>query len=79
MNPPKIGLILAYRGVNYGMLLQAFATKQFIEQHGYATEILEYTRTNYKHIRFTPWLLFFAINELKKRLNKKKQTETENF
>ena len=45
MDKKKIGLILAYRGVNYGMLLQAFATQQFIEKQGYETEILEYTRT----------------------------------
>ena len=61
MQEKRVGLVLAYRGVNYGMLLQAFATQQFIEMQGYDTEILEYTRTSYKHVRFTPWLAAYAI------------------
>lgn len=73
----KVGLILAYRGVNYGMLLQAFATQRFIERRGLETEILEYARTDFKHIRFTPWLVFFALDEWKKRRSKKKQAQTE--
>ena len=73
----KIGLILAYRGVNYGMLLQAFATQQFIEKQGYDTEILEYTRTGYKHIRMTPWLAVYAVDELIRRAKKKKKQQTE--
>ena len=77
MDKKKIGLILAYRGVNYGMLLQAFATQQFIEKQGYETEILEYTRTSYKHIRFTPWLSVYAIDEIIKKLKRRKQTQTE--
>lgn len=73
----KVGLILAYRGVNYGMLLQALATQQFIEMQGYDTEILEYTRINYKHIRFTPWLAVYAVDEIIKRIKKRKQAQTE--
>lgn len=77
MDKKKIGLILAYRGVNYGMLLQAFATQQFIEKQGYETEILEYTRTSYKHIRFTPWLPVYAADEIIKKLKKRKQIQAE--
>ena len=73
----KVGLILAYRGVNYGMLLQAFATQQFIEMQGYDTEILEYTRINYKHIRLTPWLVIYAVDEMVKKIKKRKHTQTE--
>ena len=73
----KIGLILAYRGVNYGMLLQAYATQKFIEKQGYDTEILEYTRTNYKHIRKTPWLAVYAVDELVKKIKKKKKQKSE--
>ena len=40
----KIGLCLAYKGVNYGMLLQAFATQRIVEKMGYETEIIDYTR-----------------------------------
>lgn len=67
----KIGLILAYRGVNYGMLLQAYALQRVIEKYDYETEIIEYTRVGYKHIRFTPWLLRYAIDEICKRVKLK--------
>lgn len=73
----KIGLILAYQGVNYGMLLQAYATQKFIESKGFNTEILEYTRTNYKHIRKTPWLIVYAFDELRKRLEKRRKQQSE--
>lgn len=39
----KIGLCLAYKGTNYGMLLQAYATQQMLIGLGYQTEIIEYT------------------------------------
>ena len=71
MKKKKIGLVLAYRGVNYGMLLQAFATQRFIEMQGFETEILEYTRTDYKHIRLTPWLAVYALDEAWKRIIKR--------
>ncbi|WP_297960249.1 polysaccharide pyruvyl transferase family protein [uncultured Ruminococcus sp.] len=77
MEQKKLGLILAYRGVNYGMLLQAYATQKFIERQGFKTEILEYTRTSYKHIRFTPWLPVYAADEILKRIKKKKQNKAE--
>lgn len=73
----KIGLILAYQGVNYGMLLQAYATQRFIERQGFKTEILEYTRTSYKHIRFTPWLLVYVADKILKKIKKNKQKRTE--
>lgn len=34
---------MAYKGTNYGMLLQAFATQQIVEKMGFRTEILDYT------------------------------------
>lgn len=36
----KVGLCLAYKGTNYGMLLQAYATQQIVEKYGFKTEIL---------------------------------------
>ena len=59
----KIGLVMAYKGVNYGMLLQAFATQKVIESLGYETEILDYTRTDLRHVRFTPYMAFYALYE----------------
>lgn len=63
----KIGLVLAYKGVNYGMLLQAFATQEAIKKLGYETEILDYTRTDFKHIRVTPFIVFYLIYEYKRK------------
>lgn len=50
----KAGLCLAYKGVNYGMLLQAYATQRVIEGLGYETEIIDNKRNGYKHIRMPP-------------------------
>ena len=71
----NVGLCLAYKGVNYGMLLQAYATQQVIEKLGHNTEIIDYTRTDYKHIRFTPYLPFLFAHEVSKKLKKKKNME----
>ena len=68
----KIGLCLAYKGANYGMLLQAYATQRKLEQMGYETEILDYTRVGYKHIRFTPWLPVYFADELIKKSKKRR-------
>ena len=68
----KIGLCLAFSGQNYGMLLQAFATQQIVEKLGYDTEIIDYTRTSGKHVRFTPWLLVYNIKKNKKKKARKK-------
>ncbi len=69
----KIGLCLAYKGVNYGMLLQAFATQRIIEKMGYETEIIDYKRVGYKHIRMTPWLPVYFATEVIKQKRKKKE------
>lgn len=69
----KIGLVLAYKGVNYGMLLQAYATQRIVEKLGFETEILDYSRTSFKHVRLTPWLLFYFFDELKRRRKMKER------
>lgn len=35
-----VGLIISYKGTNYGMMLQAFATQYVLENLGYKTEII---------------------------------------
>lgn len=70
----KIGLCLAYKGVNYGMLLQAYATQRVIEELGYETEIIDYRRIGFKHIRITPWLPIYLITELVKKKKKQKNS-----
>lgn len=69
----KIGLCLAFKGQNYGMLLQAFATQQIVKRLGYETEIIDYQRTNLKHIRFTPYLLVFYWKQLLNKLTNRKK------
>ena len=64
----KIGLCLAYSGQNYGMLLQAFATQQLLEEKGYTTEIINYVAGKKRGIRFDPGLVVFGWNQLKKKL-----------
>lgn len=36
----KIGLVLSFKGTNYGLLLQGYATQQYLQRHGYETEII---------------------------------------
>lgn len=38
----KIGLILSHKGINYGMLLQAYATQMYLESQGVQTEIITF-------------------------------------
>lgn len=76
----KLGLVLAYKGVNYGMLLQAYATQRVLESLNYETEIIDYTRVGFKHIRFTPWLpVYFATEVIKKHKNKKNKLILDEF
>jgi len=42
MSRKKVGLCLAFKGTNYGMLLQAYATQQIVETYGFDTEIIDY-------------------------------------
>ena len=70
----RIGLVLAYKGVNYGMLLQAFATQEVSHMLGYDTEIIDYKRTDFKHIRKTPYLLWHLIEEF----GRKRKLKTRN-
>lgn len=66
-------MVLAYKGVNYGMLLQAFATQEVIKKLGYETEILDYKRTDLKHIRMTPFIVFYLVYEYKRKMKLKKR------
>lgn len=71
MNNEYVGLCLAFKGRNYGMLLQAYATQTIIENLGYKTEIIDYERTNNKHIRFTPYLAVFLGKQLQNKVKRK--------
>lgn len=64
----KIGLCLAYSGQNYGMLLQAYATQQLLEDKGYKTEIINYIADKNRKIRFDPGLIVFGWNQFIKKI-----------
>ncbi len=36
----KVGLCISFGGVNYGMLLQSYATQQYLDKAGHSTEII---------------------------------------
>lgn len=60
MNKKRVGLCLAFKGENYGALLQAYATQYVVDSYGFDTEILDYISGRKKGLRFTPWLVAVA-------------------
>ena len=42
MKNNKVALVLAFKGTNYGMHLQGYATQQILDSWGYNTEIIDY-------------------------------------
>ena len=73
----KVGLVLAFKGTNYGALLQAYATQYIIERLGYETEIIDYMGKGiqYKMIlkRGALWSILNMIVDKRRRakINKK--------
>ena len=59
--PRGIGLCLAFKGTNYGALLQSFATQYELEKRGIYTEILDYTRGKTNKYIFSPEAFVFLI------------------
>lgn len=62
----KICLSLAFKGQNYGQLLQAYATQITIDGLGHDTVIIDYQRKGFGGIRVTPWLICYAARRLSK-------------
>ena len=74
----KIGLILSHKGVNYGMLLQAYATQKYIESKGVETEIINVKEGN-KISRITKKILrYFSPVALKAAFKKAKRRRVVN-
>ena len=71
-NKKKIGLILAFKGTNYGALLQAYATQYVIESLGFDTEIIDYRgKVNQTENLFKRGYFYYRlIYWLNKRKNK---------
>jgi len=68
----KIGLILAFKGTNYGALLQAYATQHIIETLGFETEIIDYIgkRNQKENFLKRGYFLHRIISWLHKKKNK---------
>ena len=60
----KIGLLLAY-GLNYGAVLQAYATQKVIKNMGVDAVIISHKPSRlFRHIRFNVGNLFFLMQKL---------------
>lgn len=70
----KIGLCLAFKGTNYGALLQAFATQQIVERFGYKTEIIDFNQTEGKTIISSPESYLARIIEKGRKITGQKAT-----
>lgn len=68
MNKKKIGLCIAYKGSNYGQLLQAFATQRVVQQLGYETEIIDYRSGLNKGIKPSICAVYVSIKHITGRL-----------
>jgi len=67
-----IGLCLAYKGTNYGALLQAYATQYAIEKIGYSTEILDYYPGKTHRFVFAPeTIAYIGISKIKNKVRPK--------
>ena len=76
----RIGLTLAYKGTNYGALLQAFATQYSIERLGHETEIINYTSGKDRGLILTPLGIgYFCTYKIKSILLNRKKTDDDTF
>lgn len=73
----KIGLCVAFKGTNYGMLLQAFATQQIVEKMGFRTEILDYSPRFAQKTVVSPAACLWRLRTLSKKVILPKRTEPE--
>lgn len=80
MSRNKVGLCLAFKGTNYGMLLQAYATQQIVEAYGFDTEIIDYRSGRNKGIKPSFAAMHVAITKiLDKVLARKNGINTEAY
>lgn len=76
----KIGLTLAYKGTNYGALLQAYATQYTIEKLGHETEIIDYASGKDRGLILSPLAIgYFGIYKIKSILNKRDNGDEDTF
>ena len=71
----KIGLILSFKGSNYGMMLQALATQYYLEKQGLETEIITYKAGNTFKELFDKLLIHLAPVVTKTSLRSRKRRQ----
>lgn len=65
MEKNKIGLVLAFKGTNYGMHLQGYATQQILDSWGFKTEIIDYVHKGlFNGISFQRGLFSFILKTM---------------
>ena len=77
----KVGLVMAYKGSNYGAQLQAYATQHVIESFGFETSIIDYKRKVFSlsSIVFGPGILnYFILSRKERRIRQKTRVEIKN-
>ncbi len=67
----KIGLCIAFKGTNYGALLQAFATQKKVESLGFRTEIIDYLPGSSKTIVPSPEAYLSRVIEKVRKISDK--------
>lgn len=74
MKNNKVALVLAFKGTNYGMHLQGYATQQILDSWGYNTEIIDYKNKGILNgAPIQRGLLTFLWKSFKRRFFEKKQ------
>lgn len=66
----KVGLCLAFKGTNYGMHLQGYATQYVVDRLGYKTEIIDYYSGANKGIKLSGGALYVAVQKIAKQIIK---------
>lgn len=77
----RVGLVMAYKGSNYGAQLQAYATQYVIESLGLDTTIIDFQRKklSLSSILFGPGLLtYFFLSRRERRIRKKTRLNINN-
>lgn len=67
----KIGLCIAFRGTNYGMHLQGYATQRVLDQAGFDTEIIDYNSGKEKGIKWSIGAVRVAFKKITRSIKKK--------
>lgn len=75
MSKKTVGLCIAFKGTNYGMLLQGYATQNELDRLGFDSEIIDYHSGSEKGIALSVGAMHVVFNKIrsaiKRRIQKK--------